>query len=99
VYDEDSSDFDEKQRAEEEACNNTLDALAKNDNSVSVWRLSPDYEGHLRDALGEEKYIGLCQKFPKTRKPTRARLIALEKDTAIPTKIDSILKWAVDRGR
>ena len=78
VYDEDSSDFDANQEQEEEAYNASLDALAKSDASVRVWRLSPRYEHHLRSALGEQNYQALCQKFPKVGKPTQARLIALE---------------------
>jgi putative ATP-dependent endonuclease of OLD family len=93
VYDEDSSDLDAKQKAEEDAYNAPLDALAENDGSVCVWRFSPRYEHHLRDALGEERYQALCQKFPKVGKPTQARLIALEDGTPIPKPVDEILEW------
>jgi putative ATP-dependent endonuclease of OLD family len=88
VYDEDSSDFNAKQKKDEEAYNASLDALAKSDKSVCVWRFSPRYEGHLRGALGEQNYQALCQKFPNVGKPTQARLIALEGGTPIPKPVD-----------
>jgi hypothetical protein len=59
--------------------------------------LSADYEAHLRKALGEDAYQGLCQKFPNTGKPTRARLIAMENGTAIPPPVEDILRWLTDR--
>jgi putative ATP-dependent endonuclease of the OLD family len=93
VYDVDSSDFDGKQKEEEEAYNASLDALAGSHEGVSVWRFSPRYERHLRDALGENNYQSLCQKFPSVGKPTQARLIALEGGTPIPKPVDEILEW------
>jgi putative ATP-dependent endonuclease of OLD family len=93
VYDEDSSDFDAKQKTEEEAYNASLDALAENHESVRVWRFSSRYEHHLRNAIGEQDYQALCQKFPKVGKPTQARLIALEEGTPIPEPVDEILEW------
>jgi len=50
VYDEDSSDFNDKAA---EAVYGELDALAKADGSVNVWHLSKNYEDHLRKALTE----------------------------------------------
>jgi len=44
-------------------------------------------------ALGEENYQKLCQKFPNTGKPTRARLISLEEGTAIPPPVEDIRNW------
>ena len=41
VYDKDSSDFPKDKRAEEEAYNAQLDALAKSDGTVRVWKLTP----------------------------------------------------------
>jgi putative ATP-dependent endonuclease of OLD family len=93
AYDEDSSDFDAKQKTEEEAYNASLDALAENHESVRVWRFSSRYEHHLRNAIGEQDYQALCQKFPKVGKPTQARLIALEEGTPIPKPVDEILEW------
>jgi putative ATP-dependent endonuclease of the OLD family len=95
VYDADSSDSDGKRK--EEAYNASLDALAGTHENVSVWRFSPRYERHLREALGENKYQSLCQKFPNVGKPTQARLIALEEGTPIPKPVDEILCWLVGR--
>jgi len=97
VYDEDASDFKAGQKDDEKRYNAQLDGLAKADGSVKVWRLSPNYEAHLRKALGEQTYQALCQKFPNTGKPTRARLIALEDGTAIPPPLDKILHWLANR--
>lgn len=97
VYDEDSSDFGPKQKNDEAAYNAALDGLAKADGSVKVWRFSSNYEAHLRAALGDGAYQDLCQKFPNTGKPTRARLIAMEDGTAIPAPVDDILYWLAGR--
>jgi putative ATP-dependent endonuclease of OLD family len=48
-------------------------------------------------ALGEEVYQNLCQKFPKTGKPTQARLIAMEDTTAIPHPVEAFLNWLAGR--
>jgi hypothetical protein len=97
VYDEDSSDFTAAQKKDEEDYNATLDALAKADGSVKVWRFSARYEDHLKKALGEEVYQNLCQKFPNTGKPTRARLIAMEEKIAIPNPVEAVLNWLAGR--
>lgn len=96
VYDEDSSAFGGK-KDEEAAYNAELDAVANADGSVKVWHFTKNYEDHLRKALGEETYQKLCQKFPNTGKPTRARLIALEDGTAIPPPVEDILNWLAGR--
>jgi predicted ATP-dependent endonuclease of OLD family len=95
VYDKDSSDFKGK-RAEEEAYNAKLDALAKSDKTVQVWQLDTNYEAHLRAALGEARYQQLCQKFSGAGKPTQARLIAMESDLPIPNPVETILRWLAD---
>ena len=93
VYDEDSSDFPKDQKAEEQAYNANLDVLQTTDGSVRVWKFDTNYEAHLRKALGENKYQALCQKFPSVGKPTRARLIAMETELAIPEPVENILRW------
>jgi putative ATP-dependent endonuclease of the OLD family len=97
VYDKDSSDFGRDKRAEEDAYNLQLDALAKPDGTVRVWRFDANYEDHLRKALQETKYQALCQKFPNVGKPTRARLIAMETGLAIPDPVEVILRWLANR--
>lgn len=97
VYDKDSSDFPKENRAEEEAYNAKLDALAKLDKTVQVWRFDSNFESHLRIALGETRYQQLCQKYSGAAKPTRARLIAMEPGLPIPTPVESILGWLADR--
>lgn len=96
VYDEDASDFAGR-RDEEAEFNASLDALANDDGTVAVWRFKKNYEDHLRIALTESVYQRLCQQFPNTGKPTKARLMAMEPDTAIPPPVDEILQWLVGR--
>jgi putative ATP-dependent endonuclease of the OLD family len=93
VYDKDSSDFPKEKKAEEDAYNAELDALQKADGSVRVWRFDARYEEHLQRALGNAKYQELCQKFPHTAKPTKARLIAMEKGLPVPQPVEEILRW------
>lgn len=93
VYDRDSSDFGKDRKEEEDAYNKELDAIATADGSVKVWMLDRNYEDHMRQAVGEQKYQELCQKFPKTGKPTRARLIALEDGLVIPDPVTEIVSW------
>jgi putative ATP-dependent endonuclease of the OLD family len=91
MYDEDSSDIEDKQ--EEAEFNKQLDVLADSKADAHVWRVSKNYEDKLRRTVGEENYMKLCQKFPKTPKPTRARLIALEEEYPIPAPIETALRW------
>ena len=91
MYDEDSSDIQDKQ--DEAEFNKQLDALTDAKADAHVWQLSKNYEDELRRTVGDEKYIKLCQQFPKTPKPTRARLIALEADHPIPAVIQAALRW------
>jgi predicted ATP-dependent endonuclease of OLD family len=91
LYDQDSSDFNGR-RTEEAAFNDELDALAKADGSVRVWRLSKDYEDELRRSLGEARFQQLCQKHGKVGKPTRARLIACDSER-VPEFLKPVLEW------
>lgn len=94
VYDEDSSDFQNK--VDEKAFNAELDALAKPDGSVRVWRLSKNYEDHLRKALTEPVYQQLSQKYAAEAgrsKAVKARLIATEQGKPVPPPVGDILKW------
>jgi len=97
VYDEDSSEF-KRHREEEEVLNAQLDALAKDDGSVRVWRLSKSYEDEMRRTLGEREYERLCNALPYP-KPTRARLMALDPAVAAPEFVDALLAWVVAGGR
>jgi hypothetical protein len=90
LYDEDSSDF-AGQQEEEIAFNAAIEALAREDCSVAVWCLSKNYEDHLRDALGT-RYEQLCAKHVY-RKPTRARLIAMEPGLPVPEPLERVLRW------
>jgi predicted ATP-dependent endonuclease of OLD family len=91
VYDAESSDFGKDRKEDEKQFNEALDARAKTDGSVQVWRLKTNYEDHLRRALGETKYLQLCEKYP-FGKPTRARLIAQE-DLPVPEPFQEVLAW------
>jgi len=90
VYDEDSSEI--KDKKEEAAYNQQLDALGNNGNRT--WRFVKKYEDELKEAVGgDAAYQSLCQKYPNVGKPTRARLIAADPDKAIPKKVKDILTW------
>jgi hypothetical protein len=90
AYERDSSDFPKDKRAEEDAFNAQLDALANPDGTVQVWRFDANYEAHLRKALLETKYQVLCQKFPSVGKPPRARLITMEPGLAVPDPAEDL---------
>ena len=92
IYDEDSSDFSDK--AAEKLYNDELDAMAKADGLVKVWRLSKNYEDHLRKALTEPVYQQLSQKHGGgLSKAVKARLIATEPGQTIPPPIEQVLGW------
>jgi putative ATP-dependent endonuclease of the OLD family len=97
MYDEDSSDIEDKQ--EEAEFNKQLDALADSGTDAHVWRVSKNYEDELRRTVGKENYTKLCQQFAKTPKPTRARLIALEEDHPISETIEAALRWLANDKR
>lgn len=98
LYDEDSSDFDDK-RDEEKAFKEELDALANADGSLKVWRISKNYEHHLSTTLGEKKYQELCQKYSQVGKSkvTQARLIASEEGLPIPKPLEEVLGWLANK--
>jgi len=90
VYDEDSSEIKDKNK--EAAYNKQLDDLGVNGNRT--WRFVKKYEDELKAAVGgDAEYQRLCQQYPNTGKPTRARLIAADAQTAIPDKVKDILSW------
>jgi putative ATP-dependent endonuclease of the OLD family len=95
LFDKDSSDFQDEE--EEEKFNAALSARETSDGMVKTWMLEKDYEGVLRTALTEVEYQRLCQMYPGTRKPTRARLIASNPETVIPPRLVEVLAWLVDR--
>jgi len=94
LYDIDSSEIQDTD--EEEEFNEALNERETDDGSVKVWCFKNKYEDSLKKALGEKAYQGLCQKYPKIGKPTRARLIAMEEGLSIPKPIEEILNWLVD---
>ncbi|HEL8421055.1 TPA: hypothetical protein U0D67_001994, partial [Legionella pneumophila] len=80
-------------KQEEESFNNILDGLETSDGTVKVWKFEKNFENYYRSEIGEDNYQILCQKFPNTAKPTRARLIAMENDYPIPKTILEVLSW------
>ncbi len=90
VYDEDSSDINNK--TEEAHYNDELDNFSNNGNCV--WRFIKKYEDELKTSVGgDTQYQLLCQKYPNVGKPARARLIAADTETEIPGKIMEIILW------
>jgi predicted ATP-dependent endonuclease of OLD family len=88
-YDIDSSDFQDK--GEEQTYNATLELYAKK--GVSIWRHTNKYEDELRKFLGEKEFQGFCQKYERTTKPIRARLIASDTSAAVPEFVKPIVAW------
>jgi predicted ATP-dependent endonuclease of OLD family len=91
LFDQDSSDFNDK--GAEAAFNEELKSLAHPDGSMKVWMLSKDYEDVMRKAVGEEVYLGLCQKYPQRSKAVKARLLASDPTMPIVEPVAEILKW------
>lgn len=90
VYDEDSSEI--KDKGEEATYNAELNKFGINGNRA--WRFVKKYEDELKNAVGGDvEYQRLCQKYPNVAKPTRARLIAADPQTAIPHEVKDILSW------
>ncbi len=90
VYDEDSPEINDKN--EESKYNADLDALGVDGNHS--WQFVKRYEDELKAAVGSDaEYQRLCQNYPNTGKPTRARLIAADPATAVPKKVNDILTW------
>ena len=95
VYDEDSSEI--KDKDDEAAYNKQLDDLRVNGNRT--WHFVKKYEDELKAAVGgDAAYQTLWQKYPNVGKPTRARLIAADDQTAIPPKVENILSWLSGNG-
>lgn len=88
VYDTDSSDFSEEE--EEKKYNLMLDSYAKK--GVAVFSFNKNYEQELRNFYGEEKYQEYCTKFGRN-KTQRGRLMAMDKDIAIPVFVKPIIEW------
>jgi putative ATP-dependent endonuclease of OLD family len=93
VYDKDSSDFRGLPREQEDAYNATLDALARQDGSVRVWRLANKFEDVVRGTVGEPGYQRLCEAYPHHSKATRQRLVALDGAMPVPDQLADILRW------
>ncbi len=90
VYDRDSKELKDK-RDEEAKLNKVLEDFAQGDNKS--WCLDTDYEGTLKNKLGESTYLALCEKYPNSTKPIRARLIASDTSTEIPEVFKEICEW------
>jgi len=89
VYDIDSPEIFDKN--EEKKLNQELENYR--DKGVNVWNFDKRYEDELRNALGENIYQGACQKYPKTSKPIKARLIAVDSQFPVPNFVKPIIKW------
>lgn len=88
AYDVDSSDF--SSTSDEASFNERLENYK---DKVSVWSFDKNYEDELRNAFGETDYQTFCQRFPNSRKPTKARLIANDATIPVPTFVKAIVEW------
>lgn len=89
IYDIDCSDIQDEN--EGKALNEELENYKIK--GVSVWSFDKKYEDELKKALGEDIYQKACQKYSKTTKPTRARLIASDNEYLVPEFIKPAIKW------
>jgi len=93
VYDIDCSDIQDENEGKE--LNKELENYKTK--GASVWSFDKKYEDELKKALGDEVYQKACQKYSKTAKPTRARLIASDNEYALPEFVKPIIKWLSDK--
>ncbi len=93
IYDTDSSDFSDKQ--EEKEFNQLLDGYSKK--GAKVWKFEKNYEEELKKAFTETVYQAACQKYPKTSKAIKARLIAQDVAYSVPDFIKPIIKWLANK--
>ena len=91
LFDEDSSDIAEDD--EEAELNQRLGKFAESAEAHAAWQLSKDYEDNLRRELGEDRYQELCQAYPGVSKAVRARLIAADASTSVPTPLEEVIRW------
>lgn len=91
LYDADSGDITNKK--DEAATNARLKGLNRADGSARSWELVKNYEDNLRNAVTEETYLSLCEKYG-ANKTLRARMIAAnEPALPIPKPVEEVLKW------
>jgi len=95
LYDIDSSDFNNKD--EETEFNKQLNDRNNPEKNIRIWTFNKKYEDHLKRAIGGDKYAEVCQKYPHTGKPTKARLIAMKDELPIPEPIKDVLRWLVNK--
>lgn len=89
IYDIDSSDMQDED--EEKELNQKLENYKTR--GVSVWSCDKKYEDELKKSLGEDKYLKACQKYSKTTKSVRARLIASDNEYNVPDFVKPAINW------
>lgn len=89
IYDIDSSDIQDEN--EEKELNGELENYKNK--GASIWSFDKKYEDELKKSLGDDIYQKACQKYPKTAKPTGARLIASDNEYSVPEFIKPIINW------
>ena len=92
IYDTDSSDFSDK--TEEKEFNELLEGYSKK--GATVWKFEKNYEDELKKALTDNVYQAACQKYPKTSKAIKARLIAQDAAYSVPEFIKPIIRWVAN---
>jgi putative ATP-dependent endonuclease of OLD family len=91
LYDQDSSDFKEKQDVEAEL---NAELAAWDDGTTKrSWCLAPKYEEILRETVGSDEYQRLCQEHAGPGKATAPRRIAADASTTIPAMLEEALRW------
>ncbi|KPJ56295.1 hypothetical protein AMJ49_05205 [Parcubacteria bacterium DG_74_2] len=93
IYDIDSSEISDKN--EEKKLNQELEDYKNK--GVNVWSFNKKYEDELKNALGENSYQKACQKYSKSTKPIKARLIASDTQFSVPDFVKPIIKWLANK--
>ena len=93
IYDEDSSDFRNDEKGEEQKYNQSLDLLGTDDERVIVKKFKKKYEDELKKEIGEKEYQKLCQKYPNRTNAVRQKLIASDFEVKVPKFIEPIIQW------
>lgn len=93
VYDTDSDEIRDKE--EEKELNKELESYRAK--GVEVWSFNKNFEEELKKSLGEEVYQKACQKYPKTSKAVKARLIACDFEFITPEVVKLPMYWLANK--
>ncbi len=95
LYDTDIMDTTVANVAEE--INAQLDGLTAECDLIRVWSFNGNYEVCLRETMGQVEHQAMCQKYAGFGKAVKARLIAADGTSPIPSVVEEALAWLAGR--